>query len=213
MAWHQLHAFVSEPRTLAERLAESALFRGAPRRGFGVAEWVGLDEEHDPLPFPLGRVVTHADGVLLEAFSEDRLEALRRRARALGGGDVAADETRSFLLETVLADPGVLLQPQHDPTGRAMTVLEAARTWLRMGWAFLPRPDLGGRTPCAALARAEGRAALEDALAGLPAELASIRGFPRMSSRALRAILIPPAATPGALAARRPSVARGARGG
>jgi hypothetical protein len=193
VAWHQSHTFLAEPRTFAERLAESDRFRAAlAGDGWGVADWIRPAEEPEPSPFPLGRVTVHPGGVLLEAFSQSRLDALRRRASDLGGGALTADETRAFPIDAVLANPAVLLQPLQDRSERALDARAIAETWLRFVWPFLPRRDLGGRTPHRLAGTSSGRAALETVADAVPSELESIPGFPRLPVQSIRAILLPP---------------------
>jgi hypothetical protein len=125
-AWHQLHTFVPEPRTFLERLAASPLFHGLPRRGWGRAEWVRPSASVGRAAFPLGRVTVHAGGILLETFSESRLDALLRCANALGAGKLTADETRAFRLDHLLAHPDALMQPPAAALARGHALREIA---------------------------------------------------------------------------------------
>jgi hypothetical protein len=190
-AWHQHHTFATEPRTFAERLSASCWFSGGPRHTWGTADWVLAAEDEDPSPFPLGRVTVHPAGILLEAFSEERLSALARRANELGGGRLTADETRTFRLEHVLARPSALLDPLSELSGRAPDARAVARAYLAMAWPFFPREDLDGRAPFRLSATARGRTILARVIPKLPGELAAIPGFPRFTTRSLRALLLP----------------------
>ena len=191
VAWHQLHTFAAESRTFLERLVTSPLFGGVLRHDWGTVEWIRPRPDAELCAFPLGLVTVHAGGLLLEAFSEERLADLRRHASELGAGPVTADETRAFRLEHVLAHPDALFQPLQ-PTPRAVpSAREIAGRWLTLAWPFLPREDLQGRAPHAVVGRERGRAQLMRVLEGLPAELAGIPGFPRFTPRALRTLLLP----------------------
>lgn len=188
VAWHQSHTFLVEPHTFAERIVESGRFKSEiGREGWGIADWVPPDDE---APFPLGRVTVHPGGILLEAFSETRLAALRRSATELGGGALTADETRSFAIAAVFANPTVLMQPLHERSERALDAHGIAETWLRFVWPFIARDDLGGRTPHLVRGTARGRAALASVVASLPAELRRIPGFPSLAESVLHAILL-----------------------
>lgn len=209
--WHQLHTFAAEPRTFLERLSASPLFQGAPARGWGRADWVRASGSVGRAAYPLGRITVHEGGVLLDAFSEDRLKALLRCANHLGAGRLTADETRAFRLEHVLAHPDALMQPLPTAPPGARAVREVAGTWLRMAWAFFPRTELQGRAPHVAVRTKRGNEELETVLAVLPSELTRIPGFPRFTPAALREILIPgrgraaePIASPDGRRARRP---------
>ncbi|MFN8178443.1 MAG: hypothetical protein U0167_10950 [bacterium] len=192
-SWHQLHTFVVEPRTFLERLEASPLFRGAPHRGWGSAEWVRASGSVGRSAFPLGRVTVYPGGILLDAFSEARLSALLRCASALGAGRLTADETRAFRLDHVLAHPDSLLHPLSPAASSGRAVREIATTWLRMAWPFFPREDLEGRAPHVAMRTKRGSEGLDRVLTALPAELAAIPGFPRFTPLALRAIVLPEA--------------------
>jgi hypothetical protein len=191
VAWHQLHTFVPEPRTFLERLRESPYFRGAPTRGWGHADWIRLSGTSPCSTFPLGRVTVHSGGILLDAFSEARLEAMRRRASTLGGGKLTPDETRSFPLEHVLAHPRALMQPLSVASSPARAVRDVAGAWLRMAWPFLAREDLHGVAPHLVVRARGGAEELATVLEKLPAELARIPGFPRFTASALRALVLP----------------------
>ena len=195
VAWHQLQSFVAEPRRFADGLSTSPLFRDALRRGRGSAEWIRYDDEDDVLPFPLGRVTVHAGGVLLEAFSEERVHALQHCVQGLAAGRLAADEIRVFRLETALLNPDALLQPLRGRRGGALDERDVAIMWLRMAWPFIPREDLGDRVPVTLLATGRGRMALEALLPGLPRELEAISDFPPMTPEELRRVLLPAAPT------------------
>ncbi len=191
VAWHQSQSFVAEPGTFAERLEASPLFRGAFRRGRGRAEWIRLDDEADVLPFPLGLVTVHDDGVLLEAFSEERMAALCARVQDLNAGTFTPDETRAFPVELALANPGALVRPLEEKRGEVTDARAVAEVWLRMAWPFLPHAELGGRLPVSVLATGRGRDAVERLLPALAAELSARPGFPRLSPEILRAVLLP----------------------
>jgi len=179
VAWHQLHTFATESHTFLERLVASPLFGGVLRHDWGTVEWNRPRPDAERCAFPLGLVTVHAGGLLLEAFSEERLGELRRHACELGAGPVTADETRAFRLEHVLAHPDALFQPLQ-PTPRAVpTAREIAARWLTMAWPFLPREDLQGRAPHEVLGKEGDRTHLIRVLDGLPAELAGIPGFVR----------------------------------
>ena len=194
VAWYQIQSFVAEPRRFAAGLTASPLFRDLLRRGQGAAEWIRHDTEDDILPFPLGRATVHAGGVLLEAFSEERVQTLRHVVQHLGGGGaLTADETRVFRLETALAHPDALLAPLQERRGATLDERGVARTWLRMAWPFLPRADLGDRLPVTLLATGRGRMALEKLLPELPRELSAIADFPSMTLQELHDLLLPAA--------------------
>jgi hypothetical protein len=204
VAWHQHCTFLTEPRTFVERLAGDRRFRTELRAdGWGAAEWILLTEESDPCAFPLGRVTASPVGILLEAFSEARLAALRRAAGSLSAGALSPDETRAFPLATIRKNPRLLLRPL-DATGEAWDAHDVARTWLRFVWPFVARADLGGRAPHALAATAKGRDTLAGLLEGLPDELARIPGFPRLTVETLESLILPPKRSP----ARIPSTQR-----
>lgn len=206
VAWHQSQSFVTEPETFADRLQASPLFLGEFRRGRGRADWIRLDDEADVLPFPLGRVTVHDEGVLLEAFAEERMTALRARVQDLNAGTFTADETRAFPLRFALQNPGALAQPLEEKRGEALDRRDVARTWLRMAWPFIPRADLGDRPPVSVLGTGRGDEAVAALLPVLAAELAAVPDFPRLAVEELRAILFAPAEP-------RPSPARAPLGG
>ncbi len=209
VAWHQSQSFVAEPGGFAERLEASPLFRGAFRRHRGRAEWIRFDDESDALAFPLGLVTVHDDGILLDAFSEERMAALCSRVRELGAGAFTPDETRVFPLGHALANPGALARPLEEKRGEVPDAHAVVEVWLRMAWPFLPRPDLGGRLPVSVMTAGRGREAVEQILPALAAELSARPGFPRFSEEVLRAILLGPA--PGKPS--RPAPARTPAGG
>lgn len=209
VAWHQSQSFVAEPGAFADRLQASPLFRGGFRRGRGRAEWIRFDDESDALAFPLGLVTVHDDGILLEAFSEERMAALGARVRELNAGAFTPDETRVFPVEHALANPGALARPLEERRGETPDAHAVVEVWLRLVWPFLPRPDLGGRLPVSVMAAERGRDAVEQLLPALAAELAARPGFPRFPEEVLRAVLL----APGPGEPSRPSRARTPAGG
>ncbi|HMB71886.1 MAG TPA: hypothetical protein VKU85_21440 [bacterium] len=193
VAYHQLLAFPARPE-LADALERSPLF-GVRRHGNGATcEWLQFSAESDPSPFPLARIRSHREGVLLEAFSERRLSLLRRAAREAGAGEIAADQLRVFRVADALADPARLIQPLHDASGEPLTPREVAADYLRMAWAWIPRDELGNRPPASVVGTGRGRALLEPVLDTLGRALRSeIPTFPAMSSDELHEILLPEA--------------------
>jgi hypothetical protein len=198
VAFHQLVAFAPGRIEQAAGLERSPLFRVRRFDRGLVAEWLQHTPESDPSLFPLGRVSVHGEqGVLLEALSDDRLRELHARAEETGLGYVSSDELRVFPVSDVLVHPERLLQPLDDAAGRTLTPRDVAVDFLRMGWAFLPHPDLGGRTPEAVLHTGRGRAALQQVIDRLPRALAqSLPGFPSFSTEDLRTLLLPAEAPP-----------------
>jgi len=196
LAFHQIVSFTLSPPPLADPLERSSLFRVRRFRHRTEAEWARWSAEHEPSPFPLGRVTTWSDGVLLEAFSDKRIRELRHRVDLASSWKVSPDEKRIFQLHDMLEEPIPIFRPPRESAG-GETARDAAALWLRMAWAFLPREDLGGRTPASALATGRGRARVAALLAGLPAELrAADPRFPAFSVDELRPILLPEAPTP-----------------
>lgn len=194
VAYHQSLTFSPRPE-LAAALERSPLF-AVHRHGAGAScEWVLFSAESDASTLPLGRIRAYRHGVLLEAFSERRLALLRGAVREAGGGDIPADQLRVFRVADALAQPSRLLQPLHDLEGEPLTARELAADYLRMAWAWIPREDLGGRTPAAVLRTGRGRALLEPLLDTLPRALRrEIPSFPAMSSDEMQDILLPEAA-------------------
>ncbi|MGH2571733.1 MAG: hypothetical protein ACRDGR_10930, partial [bacterium] len=124
---HQVVSLGPSPPALAESLERSPLFAVRRCAAEIVAEWVRWTPEHDRSPFPYGRVTVHGDGVLLEAFSDGRIRALRDRVDALSAWQVAADERRIFQLQNLLDAPVVVF-------GEAHPSRHAAALFLRMAW-------------------------------------------------------------------------------
>jgi hypothetical protein len=182
---HQIVSFTHSPPPLAEHLERSPLFavrRGARRT---VAEWVRWTSEHERSPFPYGRVTVHGDGLLLEAFSDDRIRVLRERVDSLSAWHVTADERRIFQLPELLDAPIAVFEEDRPPR-------HAAELYLRMAWPFLPREDLAGRTPAAVAGTGRGRASLEAILETLHQELRlADRRFPAFSAEELLQLLLP----------------------
>ena len=182
---HQVVSLGPSPPTLAEHLERSPLF--AVRRGAGatVAEWVRWTQEHERSPFPYGCVTVHGDGVLLEAFSDGRIRALRDRVDALSAWQVAADERRIFQVQNLL-DASIVVFGDAHPSRYA------AALFLRMAWPFLPREELAGRTPASVIGTGRGRASLEPILEKLPRELRlGDPRFPSYSAEELFSLLLP----------------------
>jgi hypothetical protein len=182
---HQIVSLGASHPSLAEHFARSTLF--AVRRGphSTVAEWVRWTHEHERSPFPYGRVTVHGDGVLLEAFSDGRIRALRDRVDSLSAWQVAADERRIFQLPDVL-DASIVVFGEPHPARHA------AALFLRMAWPFLPREDLAGRTPASVVGTGRGRASLEAILERLPRELKlGDPRFPAFSAEELLRLLLP----------------------
>jgi len=191
IAYHQSLTFSPRPE-LVDALERSPLFAVRRHHGGASCEWIQFSTESDPSPLPLARIRAHHDGVLLEAFSERRLALLRAAAREAGGGEIPADQLRVFRVADALADPARLLQPLHELAGEPLTVREVAADYLRMGWAWTPREELGNRTPASVLGTGRGRALLERLLDTLPRALRSeIPTFPAMSSDELQEYLLP----------------------
>jgi hypothetical protein len=209
VAYHQLLAFSPRPE-LAAALERSALFAVRRDEDGASCEWVQFSAESDHSPLPLGRIRSYRDGVLVEAFSERRLAQLRAAAREAGGGEIPADQLRVFRVADALSRPARLLQPLHDLAGEALTAREVAADYLRMAWAWIPRTELGGRTPAAVLRTGRGRALLEPLLDTLPRTLRrEIPTFPAMSSDEVHEILLPePAPDPSAPVRSRSARAR-----
>lgn len=209
LAFHQLLTFSPARPEIVDALDGSALFAVRRRRKSATCEWIQLSAESDPSRFPLGRLRVFDDGVLLESFSERRLALLRSAAREAGAGEIAADQLRVFRIADALADPSRLLQPLHEIAGEPLTAREVAADYLRMGWAWVAREDLGFRTPAAVLGTGRGRALLEPVLDTLARTLhEEIPSFPAMSSDELRRILLAEAPSP---AAESPAPPRSAR--
>lgn len=192
LSFHQVVTFSLSPPPLADHLERSPLFTIRRFPHSSLAEWVRWTPEHDASPFPFGRVTLFDQGVLLEAFSERWMRALRGRVDALSAWKVSADERRIYQLPDVIEEPIVIFQPTREPVGRGYTGRDAATLYLRMAWAFRPREDLRGRTPAAVAATGRGRASLEAILERLREELRSTdHHFPDFSVDELRHILLP----------------------
>jgi hypothetical protein len=189
---HQLVTFAAAGADLVQALEESPLFHVERLERAARGEWMQLAPENDPSSFPFGRVCLYPHGMLLEAFSGARIDLLRGRLEELGAGRITADEIRVFRIAHALVHPERLHQPLHELVGEELTRREVALSYLRMAWPFLPREDLGGRTPHAALRTGRGRAAVDRILDGLPRELRrDLEPFPAFSADTLRAILLP----------------------
>lgn len=192
VAYHQLVSSAPPPDHLAEALERSPLFRIERLEHGARAEWMQATPESDRCLFPLGRVCLHPEGLLLEGFSEERLRRLRACMEEVVAGRMTTDQTRVFRVDAALARPERLHQPLHERGGETLTAREVAVTWLRMAWPFLPREELGGRTPQAALHTGRGRAAVERIVEHLPRELRrAMPAFPAFAVDALREILLP----------------------
>ena len=118
IAFHQLVTFSLSPPPLADHLERSPLFELRRYERSSQAEWVRWTSEHERSPYPFGRVTIFAQGVLLEAFSEKRIRALRDRVDAVSAWQVSADERRIYQLPDVIEEPIVIFQPSREPAGR-----------------------------------------------------------------------------------------------
>jgi hypothetical protein len=203
VALHQLATFTPDAHGHIEALERSAHFH-VRRVGRGaVAEWMRISAERDPSAFPLGRISVHPAGLLLEAFSERRLDWLGSEAAEAGLGRVRADQVRVFPIAEALANPSHLAQPLHELAEEDLTAREVALSYLRMAWVFLARADLRGRTPESVVRGGRGREALEGIVEGLPRELrAEFPSFPAFSADELLAHLLPEEPVPGPAPAR-----------
>lgn len=193
VAVHQLATFVVEPRTVGRALSDSPLFAVETAAPVVRGEWHTLPDGEE-LTFPLGRVTVHPDGLLLEAFSEERIAALRRHIDAFGAQRATPDETRALPLDEAFREPARLLHPLEDAEGAEPSARDLARWFLRAGWPDLPNEHLDGRTPRRLLETGRGVARLESLLAELPDLLkAEWPAFPRFDPEELREILLPDA--------------------
>jgi hypothetical protein len=205
VALHQLATFTPDHRGRIEALARSPFFRLRPVEHGAVAEWVRISAERDPSSFPLGRISVHPSGLLLEAFSERRMDLLGSAVFESGLGRVRADQLRVFPVAEALGNPKHLAQPLHDLTDDELTAREVAVLYLRMAWTYLPREDLRGRTPESVVGSGRGRAELERIVEGLPRELRSeFPSFPAFSGDELLDLLLPEEPAPAPVPASRP---------
>jgi len=192
LAFHQLLTFSPEPPPLAHDLERSPLFTARRFGEAATADWVRWAAEEERSLFPLGRVTLHSQGVLLETFSEGRLQALRDRVDDLSAWKVSSDQLRVFRTEDVIERPSAILQPLQELAGNLLTPRDVAVLYLQMAWPFFPREDLSGRTPATVIHTGRGRTALKAILPKVPAELArEFPGFPDFSESELRHILLP----------------------
>jgi hypothetical protein len=197
VAFHQLVMFSPARPELADALERSPLFLTRRTGATVVAEWIQFCVESDPSPFPLARVCLWNEGVLLESFSERRMDMLRGNLRDLGGGEISADQIRVFRVPDAIANPQGLFQPVHEESGDPLTAKEVAVAYARMAWPFFPHARLGGRTPHAAMKTGRGRAALEEILETLPRTLRDeIPSFPAFAVDDLHEALLPEEAFP-----------------
>lgn len=204
VALHQLATFVPDHHGTIEALERSPFFRLRPVEHGAVAEWIRTSAERDPFWFPLGRISIHPSGLLLETFSERRLDLMGSAAFESGLGRVRADQLRVFPVAEALANPRHLSQPLHDLTEEELTSREVAMLYLRMAWPFLPREDLRGRTPESVMHGGRGRAELERVIEALPRELRSeFPSFPVFSGDELLDLLVPEEPVPAPIPARR----------
>jgi hypothetical protein len=192
IAFHQLVTFSQEPISLGDALQRSPLFSVEIRKRSARGEWIRYSTEHEASFFPFGRISVHPHGVLLEAFTEERMEDLRRRVNDLGVWKITADQRRVFRADDAIAHPAGLLQPIHELEGRFLARREVAETFLRLAWPFFPREDLDRRAPHAVIGTGRGRAALDEILPKLPSEFRSrFPSLPEFEIDELRAILLP----------------------
>ncbi|GJM45610.1 MAG: hypothetical protein DHS20C21_24520 [Gemmatimonadota bacterium] len=194
--FHQMATFVVWPHSLVAAVAASPLFEIRERDDVVRAEWMAasLDE---PSAYPLGRITLHSNGVVLDAFSEERIADLQRAVDGLGSWRVTADETRAFSLEDLLANPAAVLHPVEESRGRAPTARDVAVWYLRAGWTFQPNPALNGRAPHIAARTGRGWTQLKGLLPELAARLPEDHsGFPRFDPEELELLLLPGAPAP-----------------
>ncbi|NNE42833.1 MAG: hypothetical protein HKN12_01370 [Gemmatimonadetes bacterium] len=199
VALHQLLTLVPDAGAWAERLAASPLFSVAAVDGGTVAHWMQLSPEHDPAGFPLGRVTLGGFGVLLEAFSEPRLQELVRRVEETGTGRITRDQVRVIPVADAVSEPNHVLQPLQDSRGDALTRREIAAMYLRMAWPFLESEEFGGRRPEAVLHSRGTGESLDSILEGLAPKLRErIPTFPAFAGDELRDLLTaaPPIPSP-----------------
>jgi hypothetical protein len=188
----QSSTFTPDASTLVEPLERSPLFAVARIDRCARGEWIRYSSESDPSLFPLGRVVVHPGGVLLEAFGEERMKALRSRVNDLNAVRVTPDEIRVVPIEEALNRPAVLMQPIHELDERELSGREVAETFLRMGWPFIAREDLGGRAPHVVIRTGRGRRAIAEILEKLPEELRdTYPALPDFDATELRGLLLP----------------------
>jgi hypothetical protein len=192
LALHQSLTISASPPAWRPALESSPLFTVEAVPGGLRSAWVAPAPEDEPLSFPLGQVSICSGGLLLEAFSEERLRTLRCRLRGLRCGGVDVDQQRVMPVADALAKPERLLQPLQDLSGEPLDRRGVARQFLAMAWTFLPHASLGGRAPYAAVLTGRGRAALEETLETVTDEIREwLPGFPSFDPEELRSILFP----------------------
>ena len=205
VALHQVVSFAPDFDGRVDTLTRSSLFRVQRVHDGVVAEWVRYSLERDPSAFPLGRISVHPRALLLETFSEARMNLLESVASESGIGRVRADQLRVFRVADAVANPRNLVQPLHEPADEDLTAREVAVAYLRMAWPFLVREDLGGRNPESVLRTGRGRAALEAIVEELPRELrAEMPSFPAFSVDELFELLLAEQPAPIETSVRRP---------
>ncbi len=209
VAVHQMATFVVEPRTVSRALQDSPRFTTEVADSVVRVEWTRLPDG-EPTNLPPGRITVHAQGILLEAFSEERLRALQREVDAFGAQRATADEVRVLPLDEALRRPARLLHPLEEAEGTVPSARDLAAWFLRSGWPDLPDPALDGRTPRRLLETGRGRAALERHLTDVPDRLKDRwPAFPRFDPDELRHLLLPDEfPTPSDAGARTPGARR-----
>lgn len=188
---HQIATFVVAPHSLVEALGASPLFTLVEDSGVARAEWMGFSVD-ESLAFPLGRITVHPQGILLDAFSEERVRELTRRVDSLGSWRVTPDETRAIRFEDAVAEPERLMHPLAESEGRNPSARDLGAWYLRAAWPFLPCDGLRGRTPQIAAQTGRGRDAVIKLLADLGLDLREvIPGFPLFDFEEIRDLLFP----------------------
>jgi hypothetical protein len=192
LALHQSLTFAASPQAWRPALEASPLFTVEVVPGGLRAAWIAAAPEDEPLSFPLGQVSICSGGLLLEAFSEERLRTLRCRLRGFGCGSVDVDQQRVMPIADALEKPERLLQPLQDYSGELLDRRSVARQFLTMAWTFLPHANLGGRAPYAAVHTGRGRTALEKMLETVTDEIRDwLPGFPSFDAEEVRSLLFP----------------------
>ena len=190
IALHQLLSLAPDPAGDADLLSRSPLFAVTLADGGVVADWIQASPEDDPVPYPLGRVTVGRFGVLLETFSEERMEGLIRCVRECGAAEVSRDQVRVLPVAEAVAFPEHVLQPLRDQQGDTLTKREIAAMYLTMAWPFRACEALGGRRPEAVLRTPGAAESLEPVLEGLARELrAEIPTFPAFAADEIHELL------------------------